>query len=172
MAYLGRFSSEKNPKAVLQMAQELRDENIYFLMGGKGPMFDEVLCEIKNKGLYARILTPGIINTVDALQTADVMVLPSTLDGRPNAVLEAMASSVPVIASAVGGLPTIIEHEKNGFLVKPENVDEFVNYILKLKNTPGLKQQIGIRALEYAQQVLDDKFMLNTYKHTIEQVLK
>ncbi len=63
---------------------------------------------------------------------ADCFVLPSLKEGFGIAILEAMAASVPVIASRVGGIPDIVKEEKTGFLVEPKNSDAIARTILRV----------------------------------------
>ncbi|MGO8684680.1 MAG: glycosyltransferase family 4 protein [Thermoleophilia bacterium] len=56
---------------------------------------------------------------VGELEAADLFVYPTRVDNSPNAVVEAMLAGVPIVASRVGGMPTLVEHEKNGLLVEP-----------------------------------------------------
>ncbi|NLI56859.1 glycosyltransferase family 4 protein, partial [bacterium] len=65
---------------------------------------------------------------------SDIFVLPSLSEGFPVVVLEAMASGLPVVATNVGGLPEIIQENKNGFLVEPQNPRDLAKKILFLLN--------------------------------------
>ena len=76
-------------------------------------------------------------------QKASFLILPSRLDLFPIAVLEAMASHLPVIASKVGGIPEIIENEKDGLLVEKENPKQLSKAIIKLLDNPNLAERMG-----------------------------
>ena len=54
----------------------------------------------------------------------DVFALSSICEGLPNVVLEALATEVPVVATRIAGVPSVIQHEQNGLLVEPDNVDQ------------------------------------------------
>ncbi len=56
---------------------------------------------------------------------ADIFVLPSVSEGLPYLMLEAMANSLPVVVTAVGGIPAVITHERDGLIVKPGDCEEF-----------------------------------------------
>lgn len=171
VAFLGRFSVEKNPLAVIEIAKKLRNQLVEFLMGGHGPMYHEVVQQIQENLLQDKIKTPGFVDTIEILSVADVLILPSTLDGRPNIVLEAMAMGVPVIASNIGGLPGIIKHGETGFLFDADDLEGFAQTILKLKNAPELRESIRKAARQYAEEVLNDQFMHEKYMKVVEDLI-
>ena len=115
----------------------------------------------------------------ELLSEADIFVHPSCTtktgnkEGIPGAIVEAMASGLPVITTYHAGIPTIIEHGKSGFLVKENDRNGIAENILKLYEQSGLRKTVGLEAKKYAQENLDlykkavdlEKF----YKSTIEK---
>lgn len=91
---------------------------------------------------------------LDYYQAADIFVLPSRAEGLSNALLEAMASELPVVATAVGGAPDIVEHGVNGLLVRPDDSYELKAGLLQLLSRPVEWPRMGAqgrrRVLEYA----------------------
>jgi len=77
------------------------------------------------------------------LQTADLFVLPSLSEARPRSVIEAMSAGVPVIASATGGLPSLIVHERTGLLVPPGDVDHLASALNRLIPSASARKRIG-----------------------------
>jgi glycosyltransferase involved in cell wall biosynthesis len=61
---------------------------------------------------------------------ADVFLAPSLEDNLPNTVLEALTCGTPCVAFNIGGMPDLIQHQKNGYLAEPFNVDDFVAGII------------------------------------------
>jgi glycosyltransferase involved in cell wall biosynthesis len=76
-------------------------------------------------------------------QAADVFVLPSRMEGLPNALLEAMACGLPTIASPLPGVSEVIEHDSNGLLVSPDASAALPNAILHLLEHPGIAKRLG-----------------------------
>jgi glycosyltransferase involved in cell wall biosynthesis len=168
VGFLGRFSEEKGPDAVVEIARLVKRKDVLFLMCGNGPLFEATKNLILINEVQDFVRTPGFVQSQDLLAVADVLLLPSRLDGRPNAVLEALASGVPVVASNVGGLPTLINHGDNGFLIPPDDYPAFAHQILELKNNKALHQRISASAQKYAREVLDQKFMHQQWEEMVE----
>jgi glycosyltransferase involved in cell wall biosynthesis len=87
---------------------------------------------------------------IELMQTVDVYVHPSYIDNSPNSVCEAQILGLPVIACNVGGVATLVEHEKTGFLVPSNGVFEFVHYLRLLKVDENLGHKIGQEARRVA----------------------
>ena len=85
-------------------------------------------------------------NPIPILQESDLFVLPSDTEGMPLSIIEAMATGLPCIASNVGGVPELIEHGWNGFIINPGHIDELVYSIQKLMENPKLLAKMGENA--------------------------
>jgi len=79
-------------------------------------------------------------------RSADIFITTSISDGTPVSVLEAMASGLPCIATAVGGIPEWIEHEVTGILVPPGSPGQVAEAILTLARDPALRKRLGTAA--------------------------
>ena len=90
--------------------------------------------------------------------------LPSKNEGMPMSVLEAMSHGIPTIATAVGGVPRLIESGTNGFLIKVDDVNNLAHLIDKLLFDSELRKEIG----DAGRKVVADRF---NSKHSIEQIL-
>lgn len=86
------------------------------------------------------------------LATADVFVHPSYIDNSPNSVCEAQIMGLPVIACNVGGVGSLIEHGKSGFLVPANGVFEIVHYLKFLANNREEAEKVGTLAKQEAEQ--------------------
>jgi len=82
----------------------------------------------------------------ELLTASDQFVLPSLSEGTPGALLEAMAMELPSIATRVGGIPDIITHQKDGFLIKPGKPDEISSAIIHLLSHPKLAKELSKNA--------------------------
>jgi D-inositol-3-phosphate glycosyltransferase len=84
-------------------------------------------------------------------RAADAVLVPSRSESFGLVALEAAACGIPVVASAVGGLLNLVEHQRTGFLVKDRNPDEFAKYVDRLLADPLLSLTIGNRAAQRAK---------------------
>jgi glycosyltransferase involved in cell wall biosynthesis len=82
----------------------------------------------------------------ERLATADMFVLPSRSEAFPNALLEAMAAGLPVVASSVGGVLELVENGRNGFLVPAGNAFALADRICRLMADPSLGRRLGVAA--------------------------
>ncbi len=89
----------------------------------------------------------------EVFASADAFVMPSDTETLGFVVLEALASGVPVVAVAAGGLVDIIEHESTGYLAEnDDNMDDFSERVKSLLEDASLRERIGSNALRYTQQ--------------------
>jgi glycosyltransferase involved in cell wall biosynthesis len=137
--FVGRLSEEKEPIVFVEAAAKViaKQQSARFFIIGDGPMRAEVERVVKRLD-SKRVRYLGYQSDVPKyLAAADVFVLPSSIDGFPAALLEAMAMRTVVVASRLGAIPEIIDSEKNGFTVTPASADEIADKILEFSKDAG-----------------------------------
>lgn len=149
----GRLSREKAQGDFIQAAACIRianpHRNIRFVIAGEGPdryMLRRLAktCRIEDWVIFA-----GQIADLSPYYTlADIAVLPSHSEGSPNVLLEAMASGLPIVATAVGGVPEIVQHEKEALLVQKKNPSALACAIERLLDDPVLCARLSEAARE------------------------
>jgi glycosyltransferase involved in cell wall biosynthesis len=97
------------------------------------------------------------------LQAADAYVHPSRADTFPLAVLEALACGVPVVATAVGGIPEQVEDGSTGFLTRPGDAREMTEALLRLIEEPALRTRLGRTAAADARSRFDLTAQVDRY---------
>jgi len=114
----------------------------------EGRPYREYICEyVDNCGATQHIHLLGQQMDIQRFyQIADIFVLPSRMEGLPNAVLEAMACGLPVVSTTVGGSPEIIEDGVNGLLVPANDADALATAILSYLQHPRRAQEQGLAA--------------------------
>ena len=169
VSFIGRFSEEKGPGKFVEMANLLKDEvNLHFLMIGNGPEYPRIKQRIRELGLESKIYAPGFVSDLGPfLKTSGVVVIPSNIEGIPIVLMESLALGVPVIASAVGGIPSIIRDGFNGFLCEPSDIEGFVKAIKKIVVEKNLHSAMETNARKFALQHLDVAQMKNGYRNRI-----
>lgn len=116
-----------------------------FLLAGTGPTVASVRARVAAAGLDARVRVLGSRRDMpDLMRLADLVVLPSVAaEGVPIACLEAMSASRAVVATAVGGLPEVVEHGRTGLLVPPRDPGSLTEAITALLLDPVRAQAMG-----------------------------
>jgi glycosyltransferase involved in cell wall biosynthesis len=114
---------------------------------GDGEYERQLRTQVEHLGLTEQILFAGFQDYPEFfISQFDVFVLPSVLEGLGIVLLEAMALGKPIVASKVGGVPEIVQHEKTGLIVKPADVEDLFNGILTLCQDPDTCRQMGEEA--------------------------
>jgi len=152
VSFIGRFSEEKCPEKFVEMASLLKEEsNLHFMMIGNGPEYPRIKQRIRELQLENKIYAPGFVSDLRPfLKMSGVLVIPSQIEGIPIILMESLALGVPVIASGVGGIPSIIRDEFNGFVCQPLNVEAFARNIRRVSRDQRLCESMKANAREYA----------------------
>jgi glycosyltransferase involved in cell wall biosynthesis len=155
---IGRLSREKIPDLLVAAAPHIleRYPHMRFTIWGSGPEEETLKRFAKELGVSNRFEFMGWTNEVATiLQTLDIFVFTSIygskFEGLPWAVLEAQAVGVPTIASAVGGVPEVIEDGRNGILLysnDPEDLAEKVIWMIEHREHAADMGQAGRRLIE------------------------
>jgi L-malate glycosyltransferase len=143
------------------------------IMIGDGP--DRAPAEnlARTRGVEKDVLFLGQQNGVIAkLGQADLFLLPSQLESFGLAALEAMACEVPVIATNVGGIPEVVEHGVDGYLVEPGDVKLAAKYAIDLLSSPDRGREMGQRARVNAKKKFCAKDVIPMYEGYYQRVLE
>lgn len=147
---VGRLTPVKDQQGLLDAVALLLKLNPSFvdrlqlLIVGDGALRNALELHAKKLGLSEQVWFVGDREDVpQLLQCMDIFVLPSLAEGISNTLLEAMACSLPVVATRVGGTPEIIADGEQGLLVQPQNPDALARALLQLLNDEVLRKQYG-----------------------------
>ena len=122
-----------------------------FLLAGDGPIRPEIERRIAGADLAESVRLLGERDDVpDLLRAADLLVHPSDEEGFPNAILEAMAAGLPVVATRVGGTPELVVDGVTGILVPPRSPADLAAAVSRLLADPGLARRLGTAGRERA----------------------
>ena len=167
IGYIGRLSEEKGVKYLIEATSMLNDLNrfIRVLIIGEGPQKKELEDLVKKVNMEDKIFFVGFQSDIENwLPAIDVFVLPSLTEGTPMSLLEAMANGIPVVASAVGGVPQVVDSGKNGILVAPGKPEEIVDAVNRLYQDETLRKTVH----EEGKKTIELKFNASKWIKQIE----
>jgi glycosyltransferase involved in cell wall biosynthesis len=160
---VARLQPEKGIDTLLKAAARVSSScpAVRFLIVGDGPLREELLGLADRLGLRERVRFLGHRTDARALiGLLDVLVVPSLTEGAPLIVLEAMAAGVPLVASAVGGIPDQLRHDREGLLIPPDDTAALGDAILELLHDPNRARRLGEAGRRRADSALSHKEMV------------
>lgn len=148
---VGRLSREKAHIDLLSAFTHLRENNpdtqLTVVILGEGPERASLAAAAASFCVSESVIFAGEVNNVQPYYAAaDVVVLPSHSEGSPYVLLEAMAATVPVVATAVGGVPEMVENEESALLVPARDPRAIAAAIARVLNNPELANRLTANA--------------------------
>jgi glycosyltransferase involved in cell wall biosynthesis len=168
---VARLQPEKGVANFLKAAARVSEisPRARFLVVGDGPLREELLNLVEHLGISERVRFLGYRTDSRALMgLMDLLVVPSLTEGSPLIVLEAMAAGVPVVASAVGGIPDQVRHGREGILVPPDDPDALGDALGALLRDPAYARRLG----EAGRRRTENEFSHETLVRRIEAVYR
>ena len=145
--YVGRLQKPKDPLLLVKAFASVSDERSHLVLAGDGNLERQVAERVRAHGLGSRVHLLGRrADIADCLAAADVFVLPSDWEGNPLSVMEAMASGLPVICSAVGGIPELVQTGQEGVLVPPGDAESLAAAMRLMLENPQARREMGAAA--------------------------
>jgi glycosyltransferase involved in cell wall biosynthesis len=139
---------------------------------GGGELQDSLRASIAAAGLQGRIHLLGVRSDMaDVLAALDVFAMPSHHEGLPMALLEAMAASRAVVASAVGSIPEVIRHGESGLLVPPKDVPALASALQRLLTDAALRSLLGTQARQTVLEQYSAQRTAQSYEALYDEVL-
>ena len=153
VGFLGRLSPEKGPDVFLRAAllSQAKLADTHFVFVGDGPLAPQLRESIARFRLEGRVHLAGLRRDIaTVLNDIDVLVSSSHSEAMPLAVMEAMASGLPVVATRVGGVPDMIDQGESGWLVAPNDFEEIATRLQQILGTPGELARMSAAARQRA----------------------
>lgn len=155
---IGSYNRLKRQHLLLDAVRRLRLGNTEVILAGSiddQAYFEELksfvslekLDSVQLKGAQSRSEIRGLLGE------GALLVHPSAQENSPMVIAEAMARGVPVVAARVGGVPEMIEHERHGLLVEPDNAVQIAEAIQRIVSDAGLRSACVARAMECAREM-------------------
>lgn len=169
IAMVANLRPEKGHDLLIDAAPAIlaREPEAEFFIAGDGPLRQALETRATGRGVASRFHFLGQCNDVPALlATSDLFVLPSRSEAFPNAVIEAMAAGLPVVASEVGGIPELVKSGVTGMLVPPGDAAALARSVLDLMDRPGFAAALG----EAARARIEQEFSFDRMVGGFERV--
>ena len=170
---VGRLSEEKGFNELIFALDQLRrlrpELFVRLLIVGDGPEKARIERTVRDYNLQDRVALPGHVRDIRPYyRVADMVVISSLSEGSPNALLEAMAAGVPVVATSVGGIPEIVADKETAILVEPRNPFAMASAMNLLLSNRSLSESLVRKAREVIKERYSPQyrtqFLLDFYK--------
>ncbi len=171
---VARLHELKDHQTALKAVDEARHKipGLRLLLAGDGDQRSAIEQTIRERGLQQTVTLAGTRKDIaDLLSASDVFLLSSISEGIPLTVIEAMAARRPVVSTAVGGLPELIEHGVSGMLAPSGDASSLAASLVQLYQNADLRSQMAEVAAGRAQEKFSLQGMLNSYRDVYHDVL-
>lgn len=177
--YIGKISRMKNLLTLIKALYAVKSEikNFKLIVAGRmgdKEYFNQIIAYINKNGLKDNIKFLGIIagkQKLEEFSKMSFLILPSLNEHAPVVISESFAAGRPVIASNVGGIPYMVNDEKNGFLIEPNNIRDIADKIIYFLENPDITKSMGNNGKKYARTYHSLKTVVKKYKNAYEEIL-
>ncbi len=171
---VARVTEGKGHHLLLRVAKELTagKPSPKFVFIGDGPLEAELQKLASELGVTANVRFAGRRGDMPSVYSAlDMFVLPSSNEGMPISVLEAMASGTPVIATRVGAIPSVVTDRSTGLLINPD-ATELTGAINELLSSPTLRSTLAQNAAKFVRDHYSEATMATRYMQVYAEALR
>jgi glycosyltransferase involved in cell wall biosynthesis len=135
------------------------------VLAGEGVLRARLQRQVNEMDLTSRVHFLGLRRDIpDVLGASDIFTLSSDWEGNPLSVIEAMAAGLPIVSTAVGGVPELLQDGKEGFIVEPGRGEQLSEAMMVLLNNAGLRRAMGTAASTRAKENFDVSAMVRAYE--------
>lgn len=175
---IGRLSKEKGYDRLLKAVFHIKtkwNKNVHLFIVGEGPEKSNLTRLCREYGISDDVSFPGYMkNASKIMKCFDIFVMSSLTEGMPITLLEAMRAGMPIVATAVGGIPEALDGGKCGILVPPGNELDLAKKIVELFKNHSLKKIISTKAKarfieEFTVDKMEEKYR-KVYMDVIERM--
>ena len=172
---VGRLQQQKGLDLLLAAAPSVLAAcpNVRFMIVGGGDLESQLRSQAASSGVDGRVIFTGWrSDAVDLMQLFDCFVSTSNFEGLPMVLLEAMAAGKPIVATSVGGVPEVIEHDFNGFTLPTRDPRALTDALVGLVNTPTTLRRLAANSRARYEERFTAQAMASGYQALYEQFLR
>ncbi len=166
---VGEMSKRKNHKVIIKAIAKLNNDNIVYIICGIGKLEKE-LAKLADK-LKVKVIFPGYRNDIKHYYTiADIFAFPSLQEGLPVALMEAMASGLPIICSYIRGNTDLIENCVGGYLIDSKDIEQFAERINTMIQNKRMRDEMALinkKTISNYDEKIVSYIMKNIYESMI-----
>ena len=174
LVFAGRLDPQKGLHTLLGAMHSpvLAAAGVRLLLLGDGPQRAELAQAVQHGGLAGRVQFQGVVEDVAPyLRAGDIFAFPTLGEGMPNALLEAMASGLPCVASAIGGCRDVITNDETGLLVPAGDASAFQGALERLVKSSAMRERLGGAARQDAVSRFGLERMVDRYEACYRAVM-
>ena len=154
----------KNLPRLVRAVAAMQRPNVRLIIVGQGPESECIAAEARRCGIADRLMMPGFFDDPSSiLGMFDIFALSSDSEQFPISLAEAMATGLPVVATAVGDVQTMVSDDTRPLIVGAEDEGAFSAALDTLAERPDLRRTIGLANFEQARAELDEAHMIERY---------
>lgn len=165
--HISNFRAVKRVPDTIKILKEVLEQGVpaKLILIGDGPERSETEKLAYELGLHSNVKFLGKQNAIiELLSCADVFLLPSQSESFGLSALEAMACGVPVVASSVGGIPEVVQHNENGFIAEFGDVSRMARYVIDLIKNKNKWKIFSENAVEFAKKEYEAEKIVSMYE--------
>ena len=184
LVFVGIIIGRKNVDLALRAFREVRRQQIDAQIVLVGPLpersdarawryYEELLEYIEREGLKDSVIFTGLQPTAASyLRAGDIFLFPSKQEGMPNALLEAMSSGLPSVASRISGTEDLIEQGSNGYMFPLDDEPAFGRQLVELLRNPELTQRVGAQARQFVERSYSLRALSASYEKIYRDLIE
>jgi len=170
---VARFAAQKNHALLINAFAKgpASDPKAHLVLAGQGVLRAQLQERVNQLGLTNRVHFLGLRRDIpDVLGAADIFALGSDYEGNPLSVIEAMAAGLPIVSTAAGGVPELLQNGKQGFIVQPGHCEQLSEAMSILLKDSDLRRTMGAAAAARAKEKFDVSAMVRAYEDLYDEL--
>jgi glycosyltransferase involved in cell wall biosynthesis len=170
---VARFAPQKNHGLLISAFAKgpALNPRAHLVLAGQGVLRAQLQVRVNELGLTNRVHFLGLRTDIpDVLGATDIFTRSSDYEGNPLSVIEAMAAGLPIVSTAVGGVPELLQNGKEGFIVQPGRAEQLSEAMMTLLNDAALRRHMGAAAAVRAKEKFDVSAMVRAYEDLYAEI--